>query len=537
MLAAPGAVATVVVLVYLPVLGYGFVYDDYHLCYRVPWGDVARAFVGPWDKHGIESPYYRPLVVVSHAIDARVYGTNAMGCHLTNVLLHVGVVLLVYRLLRQLAFSPGVAGTACLAIGLSPLAVPTVAWISERTDSLAALFSILACSLYLSYRQTHRRSLYFSALVAVVLALGSKETAGVLPLMIILMDVVLTKCGRHGLPPLGRLAGEWAPLLLLLAAYGSICGMLLDPGRSIGESARKPLTALLAYVRLTSAAWFPGLALRSRWLMANAAFPLKPPLAWGQAALYFAAFGAALWFAWRARTKGESPGTSLLPLGISSTVVACLPLVLRWDFRLLYLPTCFVAIGYAELIRLGLSARSRARYLATAAWACVIVSHLSTTIAYRPIFSEGSAHMANLDMRVCRRWYGRLAREQQQVLAEKLARYAAGLEETLRDSDDREQMGRPSPRWCVERGRRCHMRGLCCLDDGAKPWLERAIREFEQALRSGARGEVSRQARCGIRDARQELAWLGAPPTPLGGAAHPSASSASSASPGSARSP
>ena len=505
-LVGPGAVAAVVALAYLPVLGYGFVYDDYHLCHRVPWGDVAGAFVGPWDRHGIESPYYRPLVVLSHAVDARVYGANAVGCHLTNVLLHVGVVLLVYRLLRQLAFSAGVAGAACLAIGLSPLAVPTVAWISERTDSLAAIFSVLACSLFLSYRQTNRRGLYFSALVAVGLALGSKETAAVLPLMLIVMDVVLAKWRQHRLPPIRQLAVEWAPLLLLLAAYAGICATLLEPSRSIGGSAGKPLTGLLAYGRLMSAAWFPGFALRSRWLMANAAFPLKPPLTLAQAALYSVAFGVALLLAWRAKARGEAAGTGLLLFGILGAAVACLPLVLRWDFRLLYLPACFVAVGYAELIRMGLSARSRARYLAFAAWACVIVSHLSTTIAYRPVFSEGSAHMVNLDMRVCRRWYGQLAEEQQRVLAEKLARYAAGIEATLRDSAD----PGGDRRRCVERGRLCHMRALCCLDVAAKEWLERAVGEFERALRGGAEGDVRGRALSGLRDARQELEWLGA---------------------------
>ena len=506
-LAAPGAVAVVVALVYLPVLGYGFVYDDYHLCYRVPWPDVARAFVGPWDRHGIESPYYRPLVVVSHAVDARVHGVNAVGCHLTNVLLHVGVVLLVYRLLRQLAFPSGVACAACLAIGLSPLAVPTATWISERTDSLAALFFLLACSLFLSYRRTQRRGFYFLTLLTVVLALGAKETAGVLPLFLIVMDVVLTKWWQHRLPPVRRLVREWGPLLLLLAAYAGICAVLLDPGRSLGESVGKPWATLLAYVRLLSAAWFPGFALRSHWLMANAAFPLKPPLALTQSALYCVAFGTALLLAWRAKDRAEASGGNPLLFGVLSTAVACLPLVLRWDFRLLYLPACFVAVGYAELIRLGLSATSKARHLAIAAWACVIVSHLSTTIAYRPIFAEGSAHMVNLDMRVCRRWYGQLAEDQQQVLAGKLTRYAAGIEATLRESADHERVGGDDPRLYVERGRLCHLRALCCLDAAARGWFEQAVGELERALRCGAEGDVRRRALSGLRDARQELDW------------------------------
>src|SRR6058998_3382525 len=46
---------------------------------------------------------WHPLTTISHMLDCQLYGLNAGGHHFTNVLLHTIVVLLLFRVLRQMS--------------------------------------------------------------------------------------------------------------------------------------------------------------------------------------------------------------------------------------------------------------------------------------------------------------------------------------------------------------------------------------------------------------------------------------------------
>src|SRR5438046_7897250 len=56
---------------------------------RVAWDHVLRVFHMDWGERGSWASvrYYRPLVVLSQAIDASIWGIRPLGYHLTNVLL------------------------------------------------------------------------------------------------------------------------------------------------------------------------------------------------------------------------------------------------------------------------------------------------------------------------------------------------------------------------------------------------------------------------------------------------------------------
>jgi len=137
-------------------LRYDFVSDDLHLIVdRLPAYQksfpIAEAFSHNFWKGGAygalpgeAKDYYRPLVTLSYAADARIWGARAFGFRLTNLLLHAVASWLVMLLLLRLGIGRAIALAAALLFALHPIHVSNVAWISGRTDLLCAVFLLIA---------------------------------------------------------------------------------------------------------------------------------------------------------------------------------------------------------------------------------------------------------------------------------------------------------------------------------------------------------------------------------------------------------
>ncbi len=204
---APSIVFLVTFLVYSVTLTNGFVHDDNYQVIANPWikdvhylwkifSSPAWAFVGG----GAVSNYYRPLMYIFYMADYYVFGLNAWGYHLVNVLIHslnaVMVFLLIsfllnsppyesegtYRrgffetILKSRHFAPSVAA---LLFALNPMNNEVVSWVAAVTEGSFALFVLAALYLYIVPFRRRRVTLFLS-LIFFVLALMSKETAVVL---------------------------------------------------------------------------------------------------------------------------------------------------------------------------------------------------------------------------------------------------------------------------------------------------------------------------------------------------------------------
>src|SRR5207237_8130007 len=75
--------------------------------------------------------------------------------HLVNLLLHIGCVVLVLKILRLLRI-PG-AELATILFALHPVNVETVAWITERKNTLSGLFCLAATLWYLKFDESRNR--------------------------------------------------------------------------------------------------------------------------------------------------------------------------------------------------------------------------------------------------------------------------------------------------------------------------------------------------------------------------------------------
>lgn len=89
-------------------------------------------FVGDWP---IFNHFYRPISTLTLEFDNAVYGDQAWGYGLTNVLLCMGAVLALFWLLRETTETPWMAGTGAALFGLWHIGWPS--WLSTALVILA----------------------------------------------------------------------------------------------------------------------------------------------------------------------------------------------------------------------------------------------------------------------------------------------------------------------------------------------------------------------------------------------------------------
>lgn len=132
---------------------------------------------------------YHPLVLVSYALEFRLFKLNPVVYHTTNLYLHLLNTFLVYWLFLLLMKKQWAAFVIALLFGVHPLHVESVAWVTERKDTLYACFYLGAAVSYLYFLESGRRCRYYAlAIIFFILSLFSKAMAVSLPLLLILFD-------------------------------------------------------------------------------------------------------------------------------------------------------------------------------------------------------------------------------------------------------------------------------------------------------------------------------------------------------------
>ncbi len=198
------ALVAAVVVAYLPALRAGFIWNDDTYLTENPTLDGASGLETIWGDARANEQYY-PMVFTAFWVEKRLWGLHPLGYHLVNVLLHAGSALLLWWFLRRLRL-PG-AWFAAAIFALHPMCVESVAWVTERKNTLSMLLSLLAAHAYLGAmagravageprkRQRepeppwYRRSgpLYAAALAAFTLAMFAKTTAALLPPVLLVL--------------------------------------------------------------------------------------------------------------------------------------------------------------------------------------------------------------------------------------------------------------------------------------------------------------------------------------------------------------
>ena len=198
---------------YIPALSGGFVWDDDDY---VQDNLTLRSLAGLgqiWFQPGATRQYY-PLVHTTYWLEYRLWGLDPTGYHVVNVLIHALSAVLVWRLLIRLKV-PGAWAAAAL-FALHPVHVESVAWITERKNTLSGAFYLSAAWAYLRYEEARRPRLYWAALSLFAAALLSKTVTCTLPAALLL---VLWWQGRT---PIRRAAVALVPFFILGIALSGV---------------------------------------------------------------------------------------------------------------------------------------------------------------------------------------------------------------------------------------------------------------------------------------------------------------------------
>jgi len=327
---------------------------------------------------GHASGYYRPLMLLSLAVDQALWGLSPAGHHLHSVAWHLGASAVLLALLRQLVPPlPAVLGTGVFA--LHPLQSEAVAWVASRNDPMVTLF-VLAAVLVLLPRDCGPRRLALGGLLVLAATL-SKESGVMAPVLLALID--LARWRRPG--GLARYAVMGLALAVWFALRqnaGVHVSELPDPG-GVDLLLANLHRVVASYGQLILVPW-PLSTGRTLELLSDP--PARVALGLGGVGLL------AVWQVWRGRALGAA--------GLLLTGIAVLPPLIaiagkgQLGERYLYLALVGLALGVAA----ALPARSKWLWLAlpiAAGWTAVLHERLPQWQNALDLWASAAEHTPN----------------------------------------------------------------------------------------------------------------------------------------------
>ncbi len=186
-------------LAFYPTLKADFVHwdDEGHLLENVVIRSLDAEHIREIFSQSVQNVYI-PLTTLSFALEYHFFGYNPFVYHLTNLLLHLLIVLLIYGSARLLGLGLLAAFCAGTLFGIHPMHVESVAWITERKDVLYAFFYMLAIFSYLLFMRKNEQAFRSNAKLSVgylvfvflfgALSMLAKPMALSLPLILLWID-------------------------------------------------------------------------------------------------------------------------------------------------------------------------------------------------------------------------------------------------------------------------------------------------------------------------------------------------------------
>ncbi|MEY4934311.1 MAG: hypothetical protein RIS64_670 [Bacteroidota bacterium] len=174
---------------------------------------------------------YNPFSILTFALEKAIFGVEnwAKVIHTNNLLLHLGVVYLIYRLVLMMNFNVWAAFFTALLFGIHPMRVESVAWATERKDVLLGIFYFLAIIEYVKYLKSSENKFNKNIILTYlffILALFSKIQAVALPLTLLAFDYFFDKNLRKSLL-------EKIPFFVIALIWGGMSIWFLKAAKTI----------------------------------------------------------------------------------------------------------------------------------------------------------------------------------------------------------------------------------------------------------------------------------------------------------------
>jgi hypothetical protein len=296
------------------------------------------------------------MSALSFMIDGRLWGGNAFGFRMTNLLLHTCsatmVGLLAWRAAGRELFC-GVA--AAVLFALHPVHAEAVHWVTGRVDVQTTTFYLAGFCCFLRYRDTGKWPWALAVAGCYFAAAFGKEFGLTLPIMLLAADLLWPTAGRRW----GK-AQTWLPYALCVgvviiyyfcrrAAFGASAGTA-PPDLKSAQFYAQLSQRQLAYLGNL----FPGF---ERWLGEGSPVlvgHVVRTFSWilaGVAVVFVALRWAAVW-------RGRDERRAGVLFGLGWYAVATLPLIVTYiSPRHLYLASAGVCIALVLVLRAFLVSR------------------------------------------------------------------------------------------------------------------------------------------------------------------------------------
>src|SRR5207247_68396 len=200
-------------------------------------------------------------------IDSQLFGIFAGGHLLVNALMYAANTLLVFWFLLRTTQARWSSALVAALFALHPSHVESVAWASERKDTLSTFFGLLSLIAYVRYAEAPSIRRY--AWVAITLALGlmAKSMLVTWPFVMLLLDYWPLRrfdftSRREVATKFWLLLREKIPLFALVAASAVVIFLAQSHGGAVRNFTDAPITlrlsnALVSYAKYVLRAFWP----------------------------------------------------------------------------------------------------------------------------------------------------------------------------------------------------------------------------------------------------------------------------------------
>ncbi len=250
-------------IAYYNSLANGFVWDDHQqvvmnptLRPTAPLTQIVSSDIRfAHQDSGVQNQTYRPLQMLTYRIVAGIFGLSPTPFHLASHLLAIACVLAAFTVFWLLTRSNFSAFAAASLFAVYPIHSEAVDWIAASPDLGCTLFLLVAFALFLAPRRTEQLRqptwlLPGLSLAAYAISLLWKETAAVLPLLVIVYILIVERTGLRA--ALRASAAYWAVLALYLIIRFSVLGGMATGAR---DWALNPFQFLLTTSHLMLSYW------------------------------------------------------------------------------------------------------------------------------------------------------------------------------------------------------------------------------------------------------------------------------------------
>jgi hypothetical protein len=211
----PFIIAAFSAALFLPIIGRGFMQDDFDHLYSVAHYSLLSGLT-----HIQGGAFYAPVAWLSYRIDWNLWGYNPFPFAVTNLILHLANIVAVYYLANRLWQSNVAARWAAIGYSLLyPANVSAVMFAGTRAHLLVTLFYLLSMLSAAWFARAGKLAAAVLTVAFAALAIFSKESGVMIPIAIALVLLHQKRWESWRSPEIRTVLGLFAAIFIVMFAY------------------------------------------------------------------------------------------------------------------------------------------------------------------------------------------------------------------------------------------------------------------------------------------------------------------------------